>query len=263
MELEIRNSKLETAAALPELLRCPRCKDWKPTDEFGICRERKNGRNLYCKICIRQKINAHRAALREYKAARLKRINQARAEAEARNKSARDHLKPHDWNPADEFRKLNNASPVEISKKIAPALPLAFIRKMRRSKSSINGRILEAIRAGAHTYEQIYAIVKTPRTSGDEIGEGIAKLLLTRGLLRTEVINGTRHYFESEAPAALPKPNVNGRVKPAPTGTIKPRGVSKNGHALSFSQLGNSFARFAPVIRSASAAKLNSIREGG
>src|SRR6266496_5403424 len=128
MELETRNSKLDTAAPLPELLRCPRCKESKPADEFGICRERKNGRNLYCKPCIRAKINAHRAALREYKAARLKRINQARAEAEARNKSARDHLKPHDCNPADELRTLDNASPADISRKIAPALPLAFLR---------------------------------------------------------------------------------------------------------------------------------------
>ena len=35
-----------------------------------MCRARKDGRNLYCKSCIRQKVTASRRALKEYKAAR-------------------------------------------------------------------------------------------------------------------------------------------------------------------------------------------------
>src|SRR5438874_12897318 len=55
-----------------ELKRCPRCEESLPLSEFGICRARKDGLNLYCKRCIRQKIALSRAALREYKSARVK-----------------------------------------------------------------------------------------------------------------------------------------------------------------------------------------------
>lgn len=37
---------------------------------FGICRSRKDGRNLYCKRCISQKVAESRQKLREYKAAK-------------------------------------------------------------------------------------------------------------------------------------------------------------------------------------------------
>ena len=39
-----------------ELKRCPRCEESLPISEFGVCRARKDGLNLYCKGCIRQKI---------------------------------------------------------------------------------------------------------------------------------------------------------------------------------------------------------------
>src|SRR5205809_6239393 len=55
-----------------ELKRCPRCEESLPLSEFGICRARKDGLNLYCKRCIRQKIALSRQALREYKTARSK-----------------------------------------------------------------------------------------------------------------------------------------------------------------------------------------------
>jgi hypothetical protein len=38
--------------------------------EFGICRARADGKNLYCKNCIRTKVTASRRALKEYRAAR-------------------------------------------------------------------------------------------------------------------------------------------------------------------------------------------------
>src|SRR5207253_7831545 len=56
-----------------ELKRCPRCEESLPLSEFGVCRARKDGLNLYCKRCIRQKISLSRQALREYKKARVKR----------------------------------------------------------------------------------------------------------------------------------------------------------------------------------------------
>ena len=55
-----------------ELKRCPRCEESLPLSEFGVCRARKDGLNLYCKRCIRQKIAQSRQALREYKNARIK-----------------------------------------------------------------------------------------------------------------------------------------------------------------------------------------------
>src|ERR1700724_3161030 len=55
-----------------ELKRCPRCEESLSLSEFGVCRARKDGLNLYCKRCIRQKIAQSRQALREYKNARIK-----------------------------------------------------------------------------------------------------------------------------------------------------------------------------------------------
>jgi hypothetical protein len=59
-------------AIIIELKRCPRCEESLPLSEYGVCRARKDGLNLYCKRCIRQKIALSRQALREYKSARSK-----------------------------------------------------------------------------------------------------------------------------------------------------------------------------------------------
>lgn len=53
---------------------CPICTQDLSVDDFGICRARKDGRNLYCKSCIREKVTASRRALKEYKAVQKKRI---------------------------------------------------------------------------------------------------------------------------------------------------------------------------------------------
>src|SRR5438132_11127346 len=58
--------------SIVELKTCRRCEEALRLSEFGICRARKDGLNLYCKRCIRQKIALSRAALREYKNARVK-----------------------------------------------------------------------------------------------------------------------------------------------------------------------------------------------
>ena len=55
-----------------ELKHCPICTNDLPVSEFGICRARKDGRNLYCKSCIREKVTTQRRALKEYKAVRKK-----------------------------------------------------------------------------------------------------------------------------------------------------------------------------------------------
>src|SRR6476659_2297792 len=65
--------KEETELA-PYVKHCPICTQELPISEFGICRARKDGRNLYCKSCIRNKVTQSRRALKEYKSARQKYI---------------------------------------------------------------------------------------------------------------------------------------------------------------------------------------------
>src|SRR5262247_3482180 len=62
--------------SVAESKHCPICAQELPLNEFGICRARKDGRNLYCKSCIRTKVTQSRRALKEYKTARKKYISQ-------------------------------------------------------------------------------------------------------------------------------------------------------------------------------------------
>lgn len=50
-------------------IHCPSCSLDLAVSEFGLCRARKDGQNLYCKSCCRNKMSASRRALREYRAA--------------------------------------------------------------------------------------------------------------------------------------------------------------------------------------------------
>src|SRR5256885_7563530 len=54
----------------PPVKHCPICSQDLPISEFGVCRARKDGRNLYCKTCIRKKVTDSRRALKEYRSAR-------------------------------------------------------------------------------------------------------------------------------------------------------------------------------------------------
>jgi hypothetical protein len=56
----------------PDTKHCPICGKGLPVSEFGICRARKDGRNLYCRTCINAKVTRSRRALKEYKTARKK-----------------------------------------------------------------------------------------------------------------------------------------------------------------------------------------------
>lgn len=58
----------------PDLKHCPICTQDLPVSEFGICRARKDGRNLYCRSCIRAKVTEWRKNLKEYKSAKKRRI---------------------------------------------------------------------------------------------------------------------------------------------------------------------------------------------
>lgn len=148
-----------------ELKRCPRCEESLPLSEFGICRSRKDGLNLYCKRCIRQKITQSRQALREYKNARIK----------------------------------HGAGNAEPQQQPSPEVKLNFssrrIARMLRKLSPAD-RVREAIRCGAHTQKDIAQVTKLPK---DEVCDALANLLLWTREIRTQIVNHTRMYFVNEA----------------------------------------------------------------
>src|SRR5215203_5524083 len=96
--------KMTEIKSPPEVKHCPICSNELPITEFGICRARKDGRNLYCKSCIRQKVTQSRRALKEYKTARKKYISQQVEIAELLSGDPSGHY------PAKALSKL---SPVE------------------------------------------------------------------------------------------------------------------------------------------------------
>jgi len=152
-----------------ELKTCPRCEESLPLSEFGICRARKDGRNLYCKRCIRQKIAQSRQALREYKQARSK----------------------HSATVISGRKPVASAGQTGLS----PARIARILRKM-----SPADRVREAIRCGAHTQKEIAQVTKLPK---DEIGDAIANLLLWTREIRTEIVNHSRMYFTNEIAESL------------------------------------------------------------
>ena len=115
-----------------ELKRCPRCEEALPLSEFGVCRARKDGLNLYCKRCIRQKISLSRQALREYKKARGKHGGTISSD------SSRLAL--------DAKASLNSRRIARMLRKLSPA-----------------DRVREAIRCGAHTQKEIAHVTKLPK----------------------------------------------------------------------------------------------------
>src|SRR6266849_8255497 len=148
-----------------ELKRCPRCEDSLPLSEFGVCRARKDGLNLYCKRCIRQKIAQSRQALREYKNARIKHGSQA----------------------------VEGRSRVTIDAK--SGFSARRIARMLRKLSPAD-RVREAIRCGARTQKEIAHVTKLPK---DEVCDALANLLLWTREIRTQIVNHTRMYFVNEA----------------------------------------------------------------
>ena len=153
-----------------ELKRCPRCEESLPLSEFGVCRARKDGLNLYCKRCIRQKIAISRQALREYKKARVK------------------------HGPT-----TSPKSPVTLDGKTA--FSSKRIARMLRKLSPAD-RVREAIRCGAHTQKEIAAVTKLPK---DEVCDALANLLLWTREIRTQIVRHQRMYFVNEALEELAK----------------------------------------------------------
>ena len=154
-----------------ELKRCPRCEESLPLSEFGICRARKDGLNLYCKRCIRQKIAQSRQALREYKKARVK----------------------HGTNLTSDRSRLT----IDAKSGFSPRRIARMLRKL-----SPADRVREAIRCGAHTQKEIAQVTKLPK---DEVCDALANLLLWTREIRTQIVRHTRMYFVNEAMEELAK----------------------------------------------------------
>src|SRR5213596_3117025 len=156
-----------------DLKRCPRCEHSLPISEFGVCRARKDGLNLYCKRCIREKIAQSRQALREYKNARSK----------------------HGPIPALSKSRLT----IDAKSGMSPRRIARLLRKL-----SPADRVREAIRCGARTQKHIAQVTKLPK---DEVCDALANLLLWTREIRTQIINHTRMYFVNEVIEELAKAN--------------------------------------------------------
>jgi len=156
----------EETALPPGIKHCPICANELAISEFGICRARKDGRNLYCKSCIRNKVTQSRRALKEYKSARKKYIAQQVDMSDLINA---EHLPATNYTP----KSLSKLSPVE--------------------------RVRDAIRRGAKTQKEIAQETKLGK---DEIGDALANLLLWTREIRTQVQDNTRLYFLNDADLA-------------------------------------------------------------
>ena len=159
-----------------ELKRCPRCEESLPLSEFGVCRARKDGLNLYCKRCIRQKIALSRQALREYKKARGKHGS--------------------------------SGSDTRVTVDSKTSLSSRRIARMLRKLSPAD-RVREAIRCGARTQKDIAQVTKLPK---DEVCDALANLLLWTREIRTEIVDHTRRYYVNDALEELAKVQ-SGRAK--------------------------------------------------
>jgi hypothetical protein len=171
VEFEPERKKMTTAAEAKalDLKRCPRCEESLPVSEFGVCRARKDGLNLYCKRCIRQKIALSRKALKEYRTVRSKHVTDA------------DKLKlALGGKPGLSRRRVS-----QILRKLSPA-----------------DRVREAIRCGARTQNEIAHVTRLPK---DEVCDALANLLLWTREIRTQIVNHQRMYFANEEMEKLQK----------------------------------------------------------
>src|SRR5438270_9837951 len=154
-----------------DLKRCPRCEQSLPLSEFGLCRARKDGLNLYCKRCIRQKIAQSRQALREYKNARIR----------------------HGATVVPERSRVS----IDAKAGFSPRRIARMLRKL-----SPADRVREAIRCGAREQKEIAQVTRLPK---DEVCDALANLLLWTREIRTQMVNHTRRYFVNDAMEELAK----------------------------------------------------------
>lgn len=166
---------------------CPICCEELRLADFGVCRARKDGRNLYCKSCIRKKVTDSRRALKEYRSARKRYVSQPLSERADTLFSDGEST-----SSANYPRILSKMSPVE--------------------------RVREAIKKGARTQREI---AQETRLGKDEIGDALANLLLWTREIKTQVVDNMRVYFINESSEALlfrdETPNFPARKRDVPS----------------------------------------------
>ncbi|HXD34486.1 MAG TPA: hypothetical protein VN643_25430 [Pyrinomonadaceae bacterium] len=172
----------ESVELMPETKQCPICSLDLPLTEYGICRARKDGRNLYCKSCIRKKVSESRKAFKAYKSVRHQYVLEKL-----------DHENGPGPRRQGVMRQVSKMTPVE--------------------------RVREAIRNGAKTQRDIAQGTKLGK---DEIGEALANLLLWTREVRTEMVDNNRQYFinapaELEEVESRPTPQVPPRKRDVPS----------------------------------------------
>src|SRR5882762_7936916 len=152
----------EFVELIPDTKQCPICSKDLPLTEYGICRARKDGRNLYCKSCIRKKVSESRRAFKAYKSVRhqyvaekLDAATSGVAETDC-SQSRRQYV----------MRQISKMTPAE--------------------------RVREAIKNGARTQKEIAQGTKLGK---DEIGDALANLLLWTKEIKTEVVDNNRVYL--------------------------------------------------------------------
>jgi hypothetical protein len=189
--------------AMPPLKHCPLCVQDLPVVEFGIVRARKDGRNLYCKACIRTKSKTQREGRRDYKHEHQLALRRKR-EKEQRERESQ-------------------APPT------APDTPAA-LTPVQRVKLAIQG--------GARTQREI---ARETHLKADGVGDALAQLLLWTGEIRTKVVDNTRIYFPAEITAVVVEPKLSEVPAPAQQSLFqlvharlgpKVKGISTNFHLV-------------------------------
>src|SRR3977135_800286 len=170
---------------------CPICAQNLPLTEYGICRARKDGRNLYCKSCIRKKVSESRRAFKAYKSVRHQYV----------------------------IQKIEPGAELDAETNGLPARRQYVTRQI--SKMAPAERVREAIKNGARTQKEIAQGTKLGK---DEIGDALANLLLWTHEIRTEIVDNNRVYFINDAASrngvyrdqtALPAPPPRKRDVPS------------------------------------------------
>src|SRR5882672_3032959 len=160
----------EFVATLPDTKQCPICSLDLPLTDYGVCRARKDGHNLYCKSCIRKKVSESRRAFKAYKTVRHQYVTQ----------------------------KIEPGATSDVELNGLPARRQYVTRQV--SKMTPTERVREAIKNGARTQKEIAQGTKLGK---DEIGDALANLLLWTREIRTEVVDNTRRYLISKT---VPEP---------------------------------------------------------
>jgi hypothetical protein len=156
----------ELAERVAETKQCPICSQDLLLTEYGTCRSRKDGRNLYCKSCIRKKVSESRRAFKAYKSVRHQYVVQR---------------SDHSGKPDSEANVTSSRRPY-VTRQI--------------SKMTPSERVREAIKNGARSQKEI---AQATRLGKDEIGDALANLLLWTREIKTEVVDNNRQYFINDA----------------------------------------------------------------